>query len=250
MTDGGARPIGIDLFCGCGGMSLGVIQAGIHIIAAADWDCAAAVTYMCNLCRYGELTIVFIEDSDRERLEKWLVKDGKHHKGGVLARAGEGWIRRQKKTVPGVRYFFLGDVRKLTGDAMMNIIGIPGEAIDCVFGGPPCQGFSYSGQREVIDPRNSLVFDFMRLALEIRPKTIMFENVPGITTMVTPEGIPVMDALGRILEDQSFATFDAVRRAMAWQAKSAANLAIFRGRQSDKTQAESRKKFPAKERAA
>ena len=36
-----------------GGFSLGLIQAGIEVVAAVEWDFAAALTYMTNLCRYG-----------------------------------------------------------------------------------------------------------------------------------------------------------------------------------------------------
>ena len=48
-----ARVKAVDLFAGCGGFSLGLIQAGIEVVAAVEWDFAAALTYMTNLCRYG-----------------------------------------------------------------------------------------------------------------------------------------------------------------------------------------------------
>ena len=52
--------------------------------------------------------------------------------------------------------------------------------IDLIVGGPPCQGFSQIGQRQLDDPRNKLVFDFVRFVKELRPKYFIFENVPGI----------------------------------------------------------------------
>ena len=52
--------------------------------------------------------------------------------------------------------------------------------IDVVFGGPPCQGFSLMGKRALDDPRNELVFHFMRLVIELNPKYFVMENVPGI----------------------------------------------------------------------
>ena len=53
--------------------------------------------------------------------------------------------------------------------------------IDLVFGGPPCQGFSLIGKRCIEDPRNSLVFHYIRLVLELQPKFFIMENVKGMT---------------------------------------------------------------------
>ncbi len=53
--------------------------------------------------------------------------------------------------------------------------------IDVVFGGAPCQGFSLIGKRSLADPRNHLVYDFVRLVADIRPKFFVFENVKGLT---------------------------------------------------------------------
>ena len=53
--------------------------------------------------------------------------------------------------------------------------------IDVVFGGPPCQGFSLMGKRDFGDDRNSLVFNFLRLVLDLQPKFFVMENVRGIT---------------------------------------------------------------------
>ncbi|MEL6437761.1 MAG: DNA cytosine methyltransferase [Cyanobacteria bacterium J06621_8] len=53
--------------------------------------------------------------------------------------------------------------------------------IDVVFGGPPCQGFSLMGKRDLADERNELVFHFYRLVRELRPKYFVMENVRGIT---------------------------------------------------------------------
>lgn len=53
--------------------------------------------------------------------------------------------------------------------------------IDCVFGGPPCQGFSLIGQRILDDPRNRLVLEFVRIVEELGAKTFVFENVKGLT---------------------------------------------------------------------
>ena len=59
--------------------------------------------------------------------------------------------------------------------------GIGGRPIDCVFGGPPCQGFSLIGHRVLDDPRNNLVLEFVRLVSELDARTFVFENVKGLT---------------------------------------------------------------------
>src|SRR2546426_10418554 len=55
------------------------------------------------------------------------------------------------------------DVTKLTGDDIRKAGRIGRKMIDVVIGGPPCQGFSLIGHRILDDPRNSLVFHFLRL---------------------------------------------------------------------------------------
>lgn len=52
--------------------------------------------------------------------------------------------------------------------------------LDLLVGGPPCQGFSTIGKRNIDDPRNQLVFEYLRVVRDLRPKYFVFENVPGI----------------------------------------------------------------------
>lgn len=72
-------------------------------------------------------------------------------------------------------------VSELTGSDIRKLANLGDRQIDCVFGGPPCQGFSLIGQRVLDDPRNSLVLDFVRLVAELNAKTFVFENVKGLT---------------------------------------------------------------------
>jgi len=52
--------------------------------------------------------------------------------------------------------------------------------IDCLFGGPSCQGFSDMGKQRSDDERNDLIFSFARLVRELKPSTFVIENVPGL----------------------------------------------------------------------
>ncbi|MEA5597151.1 DNA cytosine methyltransferase [Rivularia sp. UHCC 0363] len=72
-------------------------------------------------------------------------------------------------------------VQNISGEEIRKRSQIKNREIDVVFGGSPCQGFSMIGKRALDDPRNSLVFHFLRLILELQPKYFVFENVPGLT---------------------------------------------------------------------
>ena len=74
------------------------------------------------------------------------------------------------------------DVAKLRGSEIRKKSAIGGREIDVVISGSPCQGFSMMGKRDVDDPRNSLIFHFQRLVLELKPKFFVMENVPGIAS--------------------------------------------------------------------
>lgn len=67
--------------------------------------------------------------------------------------------------------------------------------IDCVFGGPSCQGFSIIGKRDPRDRRNDLVHEFTRLVIALRPRWFVLENVPGLI------GRAYMDVLRRVHSD-------------------------------------------------
>lgn len=72
------------------------------------------------------------------------------------------------------------DISTLSGTELLERSGlIPGQ-FDCLFGGPPCQGFSTMGKGNVDDSRNSLFSHFFRLVDETSPSLFVAENVPGI----------------------------------------------------------------------
>ena len=73
-------------------------------------------------------------------------------------------------------------VRDLTGCEIRARAGLGNRTVDALVGGPPCQGFSLIGHRVLSDPRNDLVFHFLRLVEELRPRTFVMENVPGMAT--------------------------------------------------------------------
>ncbi len=58
------------------------------------------------------------------------------------------------------------------------------EAVDIIFGSPPCQGFSDArGERSLDDERNQLVFSFIQAVEQLQPRYVLMENVAGMTTI-------------------------------------------------------------------
>lgn len=55
--------------------------------------------------------------------------------------------------------------------------------IDVMLGGPPCQGFSIAGKRDINDPRNNLFISYLKLVERYQPKALVIENVPNILSM-------------------------------------------------------------------
>jgi DNA (cytosine-5)-methyltransferase 1 len=52
-----------------------------------------------------------------------------------------------------------------------------------VTGGPPCQSFSTAGNRAALtDPRGNLIYEYLRIISEVRPRFFVLENVANITT--------------------------------------------------------------------
>ena len=203
----------ISLFTGAGGFDLGFIEAGFRILTASDYDPVCAWTYCYNVGA-RPVQFHFLEPQDRDRFLKRIVKPSK---GNVtLDTHDRAFFERPAsyERVDNTPHYFLGDVRKLSGEHLLQASGVRRGDVDVVFGGPPCQGFSKAGRREVMDPRNSLVFDFARLILEISPKTMVMENVPDIVSMVTPEGIPVVDAFCKILADGNYADFQSLKKSL------------------------------------
>ena len=79
--------------------------------------------------------------------------------------------------------FIRGDMHEVAGAEVLEASGLrPGE-LDLLIGGPPCQGFSIMGRRELWDPRNGLFREFIRIAAELRPKVMVIENVTGLATL-------------------------------------------------------------------
>ncbi|MBS1169813.1 MAG: transcriptional regulator, family [Burkholderiaceae bacterium] len=80
-----------------------------------------------------------------------------------------------------------GDITKIDDDALKSFQEKIGD-IDVIIGGPPCQGFSLSGKRDVNDPRNTLFKHYLRFVKVYKPKIAVLENVRLLTSMKNSKG--------------------------------------------------------------
>ena len=130
------RPMAaVDLFSGCGGLTLGLRSAGFTVRAAVEIEPKARRTYALN------------------------------H--------------------PTVR-LYEQDIRTLSARTLLRDLTLKPGQLDLLAGCPPCQGFSRLRTRNraasVRDPRNDLVDEFLRFVRVLRPKAVMLENVPSLST--------------------------------------------------------------------
>ncbi len=133
----------LDLFCGCGGMSKGLEDAGLNIKAGLDiWDKAI--------------------DSYKQNFDHLSVCE---------------------------------DISKLSPVSFCEKYNINNQDIDVIVGGPPCQGFSIAGKRDVKDPRNSLFMEYVKYLNYFNPKAFIMENVMGILSMKNSSNIKVIDII-------------------------------------------------------
>jgi DNA (cytosine-5)-methyltransferase 1 len=130
-----------DAFAGCGGLALGLMQAGLKGRFAVEHDKFAFETLRANL----------------------LAKNSRYK---------FSWPRWLPKEPLSIGHLLERYERELEG--------LEG-SIDVLVGGPPCQGFSSAGRRKHDDPRNKLFSSYLRIVDILQPKVVLIENVRGFT---------------------------------------------------------------------
>lgn len=140
----------VDLFCGAGGCSEGLIQAGFDILFSSDISPMVELTYRH---RHEQLGLIQGENT-------WFERSDIRNLSG-------DFIRRKINEL------------KCFNDRIHHA---PAQ-IDLIIGGPSCQGFSRAGKRRKDDPRNMLFGEYVRVVKEILPRYIVLENVEGFMDM-------------------------------------------------------------------
>lgn len=75
------------------------------------------------------------------------------------------------------------DIKGISVKQVMRKLKLREGDLDLLAGCPPCQGFSSIRTRNkgiVNDPRNELIFQFLRFVKKLKPKTVMMENTPEL----------------------------------------------------------------------
>jgi DNA (cytosine-5)-methyltransferase 1 len=140
----------IDLFAGCGGLSLGASRAGFSGKLAIEYQENAFKTLQHNLIN--------------------SKRDEKRYKSGVLSFDWPEEIEQKNH-----------DINLFLKEHGSYLKGLRGE-IDLIVGGPPCQGFSNAGKRKEADPRNQLYKSYLSFVELVEPKILLIENVAGIAS--------------------------------------------------------------------
>ncbi len=138
----------IDLFSGCGGLSLGLSLSGAQGLFAVERDPMAFRTFKTNLV-------------DREM-------------PGVRKFDWPQWLKRQAHPID-----------DLLATYSEQLLAMKGLELELIAGGPPCQGFSFAGRRNGDDPRNQLFRRYLEVVRLVKPTAVLLENVPG---MAVPHG--------------------------------------------------------------
>ena len=90
------------------------------------------------------------------------------------------------------------DIKTVTGK---DLLEVSGGSVDLLAGCPPCQGFtSLTAKYDTEDPRNQLISEMSRLAHEVRPRSLMMENVPGLAH----KGRKLYDELKHALQSDGY----------------------------------------------
>lgn len=133
------KPLFVDVFAGCGGLSLGLKRAGWKGLFAIEKDPFAFDTLSTNFSSDDGPLSYDWPDSIEKR----------------------AW-----------------DIHELLSERQEALASLSGK-VDLLAGGPPCQGFSHAGRRRPDDPRNKLFEAYLELVKILRPRLVLVENVRG-----------------------------------------------------------------------
>ncbi len=181
----------IELFAGCGGLSLGLEQSGFERVLANELSPMAAETFAYNFL--GEDLEEKATQNGIPQKVRWIKSDFQ----SLRER-----LRENPFNISG-KYSDLDDIscnEDLRGNLLVgSIVDLnntlqrspslakalacgfqSGGSLDLVSGGPPCQSFSMAGKREKDNEKNALPWEFASFVNIVKPKIVLLENVTGI----------------------------------------------------------------------
>ncbi|TWX65514.1 DNA cytosine methyltransferase [Colwellia demingiae] len=190
----------IELFAGCGGLSLGLESINCsNMVMANELSPMPAQTFAYNFFKED-----FEEKDILPKRTKWLSSNFSLDEMSKR-------MREDPRTYPELNIkdsvCDVKDINSLKGNLVVaNVIHLnqflndspdlvkklsnsfgDGE-LDFVSGGPPCQSFSMAGMRKKDCDKNSLPWEFASFVAKVRPKFTILENVTGILRAFQEEG--------------------------------------------------------------
>jgi DNA (cytosine-5)-methyltransferase 1 len=140
----------VSVFTGCGGMDAGFAAAGAHLRVAVERE-----LWACDTLRLNHFDLAILGPPSHS-----------------------------------------GDIRKVSGVDVLSAGRFGRSRVDILIGGPPCQPFSVAAAQRFLSTdrrfkrrgfgdkvRGTLLWEFLRLVEELRPRVFVLENVPGISTI-------------------------------------------------------------------
>lgn len=184
----------IELFAGCGGLSLGLETAGFELLVANELSPMASETFAYNhlnadLEAQRNIDKVFWVSSEHERDNiKARLRENPFNATGLGQQHHSDLLEMRPSPEELKRSLLVGsiiDINKILdkrGNTLLKALkgGLEEGEVDLVSGGPPCQSFSLAGLRDHTHHRNNLPWEFVRFVEKVKPKIALLENVSGI----------------------------------------------------------------------
>jgi DNA (cytosine-5)-methyltransferase 1 len=178
----------IDLFAGCGGLSLGFHNSNLYdVVAHVEW-----------------------EKAPLETIRRWLVEQGEKNIDTKIVNFD---VQRLSELFTGWR----NDPDYQEGIGLDEIVK-PFGNLDVIIGGPPCQAYSMAGRVRdengmQFDYRNYLFESYLEVVKRYQPRAFVFENVPGMLS-AAPGGMSIAERITKAFNDAGYAIISNLKDAI------------------------------------